>query len=168
LADRSELLSDAYSLAVDAHHGDRRRAETDIDHPLAVASLLQRAGFDEEVVAAALLHDVVEDTAVQLDEINRSFGEEICVLVREMTDNADIGEYSDRKAEHRSRVAGNPRAVAIYAADKLASTRALASGQAAPAEKLRHYSHTLRTLRARHPELPFLGELQAELGRLCR
>ncbi len=52
-----------------------------IEHPLAVALILDRSGFDESVVIAGLLHDLVEDTAVTLDQIRQSFGERVAGIV---------------------------------------------------------------------------------------
>src|SRR4028119_1370789 len=56
-----ELVTRAYEVACRAHHGPEREGDTDIEHPTAVARLLDGAGFGDEIVAAALLHDVVED-----------------------------------------------------------------------------------------------------------
>jgi GTP pyrophosphokinase len=162
----SDLLRSAYELARSAHHGPAREGETEIEHPVAVAELLHDAGFDEHVVAAALLHDVVEDTSLDLDAIAERFGTDIARLVAEMTENPRIRPYEERKAEHRSRVSRDRRAAAIYAADKLATTRGLESAHDVPPEKLQHYLQTLETLCEAHPDLPFLGELREELGSL--
>ena len=67
---------------------------------------------------------------------------------------------------HRERVGRDRRAAAIYAADKLASTRRLDSPRQVPDERLQHYVETLRMLCKQHPDLPFLGELSDELARL--
>jgi GTP diphosphokinase / guanosine-3',5'-bis(diphosphate) 3'-diphosphatase len=160
----SELLRSAYEVACTAHHGPAREGDTDITHPLAVAEVLHDNGFDEHVVAAALLHDVVEDTAVDLPAIAAPFGSDIAGLVDEMTEDESIESYPQRKAEHRRRVSKDRRAAAIYAADKLASTRSLLAGErdVAP-EKLEHYVETLRTMRETNPDLPFLDELGEEL-----
>jgi (p)ppGpp synthase/HD superfamily hydrolase len=163
----SELLSSAYRLAHSAHHGAARAGETDIDHPLAVAEVLHENGFEEPVVAAGLLHDVVEDTALDVQAIEKSFGPEVGRLVAEMTEDPGIESYEERKAEHRSRVAQDPRAAAIYAADKLANTRDLAGAGEVPREKLDHYLKTLRMLCERYPDLPFLPQLQEELRDLA-
>jgi (p)ppGpp synthase/HD superfamily hydrolase len=163
----SMLLSGAYELARSAHHGPTRRGDTDIDHPVAVAELLHEHGFEEEVVAAALLHDVVEDTTLDVDDVTMRFGSEVGRLVAEMTENSDIESYPQRKAEHRGRITCDPRAAAIYAADKLANTRSLRGRpEQVPAEKLEHYAATLRTLCETHSELPFLPELGEELEAL--
>jgi GTP diphosphokinase / guanosine-3',5'-bis(diphosphate) 3'-diphosphatase len=159
----SELLVDAYELACWAHEGDASQGDTEIGHPLAVAELLDAEGFDNQVVAAALLHDVVEDTAVDLDSISERFGPGISELVAEMTEDESIESYPQRKAEHRERVSRDRRAAAIYAADKLASARTLDAADA-PGEKLEHYRATLRKLREEHPDLPFLEELESELA----
>jgi (p)ppGpp synthase/HD superfamily hydrolase len=163
----SELLRGAWGLARFAHHGPRREGDTDIEHPVQVAELLARAGFDERVVAAALLHDVVEDTATEPAEIEGRFGPEVAALVREMTEDEGIEDYPKRKAEHRARVAADRSAAAIYAADKLASARSK-DGQAMPGDQLEHYVLTLRTLAETNPDLPFLDELRRELERLER
>jgi GTP diphosphokinase / guanosine-3',5'-bis(diphosphate) 3'-diphosphatase len=163
----SELLDSAYRLARSAHHGPAREGDTDIEHPLAVAELLHENGFDEEVVAAALLHDVVEDTALDVEEIRARCGPEVARLVAEMTEDESIEDYAERKAEHRSRISRDGRAAAIYAADKLAKARVVEDpGQLSP-EKLDHYRKTLEILCKRHPELPFLGPLREELDEIA-
>jgi hypothetical protein len=86
-------------------------------------------------------------------------------LVGEMTEDAGIASYEERKAEHRSRVSRDRQAAAIYAADKLAKARALAGAEAddIPRQKLDHYLRTLDMLCEQHPDLPFLAELREEL-----
>lgn len=163
-----ELVGRAYEHALQAHHGPAREADTDIDHPTAVARLLDGAGFGDEVVAAAFLHDVVEDTTEGIEEIRREFGEEVCGLVQAMTEDESIEPYEARKAEHRQRVLDAGAAPAsIYAADKLARVRSyLASGEEVDEQRLDHYWDTLKLFASRRPELPFLSELAAELPQL--
>lgn len=154
-------------MARSAHHGAPRRSDTDVDHPVAVAELLSEEGFDETVVAAALLHDTIEDTTLSLTEIGDRFGPDLAELVAEMTEDPRIERYPARKAEARSRVMRDRRAAAIYAADKLANTREmLAAHKDVPGEKLDHYIKTLRLLSDGRPDLPFLGELSEELAKL--
>src|SRR5262245_53441843 len=136
----SPLLEGAYRMALGAHHGPRRRGDTNIDHPVAVARILRGAGFGDEVVAAGLLHHVVEDTATSTDEIAERYGPEVGRLVAEMTEDERIERYEDRKAEHRDRVARDRSVAAIYAADKLATTRKYrAADQQPQPEQLAHY-----------------------------
>ena len=128
----SPLLQEAHRFAQAAHHGPANEGDTEIDHPEEVARLLYEADFSETVVAAALLHDVVEDTAIDLDEICRDFGSGIEALVGQMTENEGITSYEERKAEHRDRIAQDRRVAAIYAADKVANTRAIRDGDQEP------------------------------------
>jgi guanosine-3',5'-bis(diphosphate) 3'-pyrophosphohydrolase len=82
---RSELLGRAYRFAFAAHEGERSRGKTRIEHPTAVARLLVRQGADDQLVAAALLHDVLEDTTVTREELEREFGPDIAQLVAELS-----------------------------------------------------------------------------------
>jgi polyphosphate kinase len=164
---RTPLLAGALDFAASAHHGPRRAGGTDIDHPIAVARLLDEAGFDEAVVAAALLHDVVEDTKTDVDELRARFGDPVADLVATMTEDADIDTYEERKAEHRRRIREDGQgAAAIYAADKLATARTLA-GERIPARRLAHFRRTLDELSRARPELPFLGELRKALDHVA-
>ena len=166
-AEESPLLRGAYRFAMAAHHGPAREGDTEIDHPTRVACLLQECGFQEDVVAAGFLHDVVEDTRVEPDQIEQEFGSEIASLVREMTEDESIEPYQARKAEHRARIAADRRVAAIYAADKLANAKTFNEEQDNPDdEKLEHYCRTLDTLCSQQPDLPFLRALREELVRL--
>lgn len=162
---RSRLLQEAYEFALAAHHGPARRGDTDISHPVAVAELLQEQGCEEAVIAAALLHDVIEDTGRALGEIGERFGRDVCRLVQVMTEDATIESYGARKAEHRERVVGAGRdPAAIYAADKLAKIRMyVREGTAIPEAKFRHYRDTIELFTERRPDLPFIAEAAAEL-----
>ena len=161
---RSPLLDAAYRLAVELHHGPRRRGDTDIEHPLRVAALLDAHEFGDQVVAAALLHDVIEDTDTDIAEIAARFGPQIAELVAEMTEDEGIDAYPARKAEHRARVARDPQVAAIYAADKLANAETLnQSDEGGSTDQIQHYLHTLVLLEREQPDLPFLGPLRDEL-----
>lgn len=163
----SELLEDAYALAAEGHRALRKRGGDGLDHPLAVAKLLDDQGFHERIVAVGLLHDVVEDTEIGLDEVGERCGDEIRQLVESMTEDESISSYPERKAEHRARVSADRTAATIYATDKLARARELNTAGTAPEpERLEHYLETLRLLRRRFPDLPFLAELGPELERL--
>jgi len=164
----SPLLSGALELAREAHEGARNHGGAGLEHPRAVAGLLAENGFDESVVAAGLLHDVVEDSDTDLEEIGRRFGGDVGALVAAMTEDEGIGPYRERKAEHRERATRDRRVAAIYAADKLAKLRDADPQDPLPAHKLDHYRETLRALSARHPDAPFLRELREELDRLLK
>ena len=81
-----EMIRHAYDVAAAAHGDARRRSgEPYITHPLSVAALLVDMGMDSESVAAALLHDVVEDTGVPLSRLKNEFGEDVAHLVDGVT-----------------------------------------------------------------------------------
>ena len=81
-----EMLDKAYQLAARAHDGQfRRSGEPYICHPLHVAMLLVDLGMDTESLAAALMHDVVEDTSVTLDELESQFGADVAHMVDGVT-----------------------------------------------------------------------------------
>ena len=99
-ANRSELVRDALDTARDAHAGQIRNGSggaSYIEHPLAVAELLAEHGFADEMLAAALLHDVVEESDTGVAEIGARFGEPIGDLVDALTDDEAIEDYEQRK-----------------------------------------------------------------------
>lgn len=178
----SELVRDALATARDAHRGQIRNASGGMDyveHPIAVAELLAIGDWGEEVLAAALLHDVVEDSAVELEGIDKRFGSAVYDLVSALTDDEAIEPYEARKDEHRQRVrlAGRD-ALAIYAADKLTNVRALRhayvkQGEGVGSElkvplgtKIAVWQADLATLREVGSELPFTAALASELNGL--
>ncbi len=152
LVGRSPLLSDAYDLAHGAHEGQQRKdnGAPYLTHPLRVAQLVNEAGFDEEVVAAALLHDVVEDSEIDLAEIARRFGSRVAEIVSALTEDESIEDYEQRKAEHRDRVeAAGPEPVAVYTADKLSNLRDMRGLYAAIGERAAERFTAPLDLRAR-------------------
>lgn len=127
--ERSDLVREALATAQRAHAGQLRRGSDGrpfIDHPVAVAELLCGEHQGDEVIAAALLHDVVEKSETELDSVRERFGEVVAGLVGTMTEDESIPSYEDRKEEHRRRVADSePAARAIFAADKLTNVTML-------------------------------------------
>jgi GTP pyrophosphokinase len=94
LADR-ELIQRAYRVAEEAHRGQRRNSgEPYITHCIAVANILADLRVPPEVVAAGLLHDTVEDTAVTLQDIQRDFGDDIANLVNGVTKLTNLPRVS--------------------------------------------------------------------------
>src|SRR3954469_6212420 len=80
------ILERAYAAAEKAHDGQKRRSgEPYITHPLAVAQILAELGLGAKAVAAALLHDTVEDTEYSLDMVRHDFGDEVAMLVDGVT-----------------------------------------------------------------------------------
>jgi (p)ppGpp synthase/HD superfamily hydrolase len=149
----------ARSFAAEAY-GSRR----DLAHPTEVADLV--GSGDEELVAAAFLHDLVEDTDVDFEAIETEFGGRVAALVAAMTEDESIEDYGERKQEHRLRARDAGRDVALlFTADKLSNARRMRRGEKKPKpNKLEHYLRTLETMRAAYPDLPLLDELERELA----
>jgi (p)ppGpp synthase/HD superfamily hydrolase len=182
-AERSPLVRGALEKARAAHAGQVRNGSGGmpyVEHPITVAARLDELlEVDDEVLAAALLHDVVEDSETTLDELRELFGDRVAGLVGALTDDESIDAYRERKAEHRERVAAAPAdALAIYGADKLTNVITLRDAHAAegdavreefkvPVElKLEIWEADLELLREKAPELPFLDRLGEELSAL--
>src|SRR5262249_9255349 len=103
---------------------EARRPEA-AEHPLEVAALLVEAGAPADLIAAALLHDVVEDTGTSLSQVRARFGPRIAGIVAALTENAEIGDLAERKRALRDAVAADsPAAREVFAADKVARLRA--------------------------------------------
>jgi (p)ppGpp synthase/HD superfamily hydrolase len=126
-AEGSELLGAALELAAEAHRDQRRHdGSSYLRHPLQVCELLALAGADEQTLAAALLHDAVEDSALTIGEVISRFGLRVGELVAALTEDERIEEWPARKDALRHAVAeAGPDAAAIYAADKLSNLREL-------------------------------------------
>jgi guanosine-3',5'-bis(diphosphate) 3'-pyrophosphohydrolase len=181
-AERSQLVRDALRTAERAHAGQVRNGSGGmayIEHPRAVAELLAEHGYDEEALAAALLHDVVEDSEMTVGELRDLFGPRVAAMVAALSDDESIESYRDRKDEHRERVvdAGGD-ALAVYAADKLTNVSTLHRAHAVQGEevasefnmplelKLDVWGEDLAMLRQEAPDLPFLDRLEEELSAL--
>ena len=119
------LVLHAVVFATEKHRGQvRKDADSTpyIQHPIALASLLWEVGIhDAEVLAAAILHDTIEDTDATPDEIEREFGADVRRLVLEMTDDMSLPS-PQRKQKQVDRAATlSSRAKLIKIADKIAN-----------------------------------------------
>ncbi len=130
-ADR-ELVQKAYGRASEAHVGQHRvSGEEYVEHPLHVARILADLGLDAQTLAAALLHDTVEDTELTLEEVEAEFGSSVCRLVEGVTKLSRIEFRSDQQvqAENIRRMllamADDIRVVLIKLADRLHNMRTL-------------------------------------------
>ncbi|WP_406697567.1 HD domain-containing protein [Singulisphaera sp. Ch08] len=110
-----------------AHDGQFRKGEKIpyYEHVVGVAMILDRLGFDEAVVIAGLLHDVVEDTERTLDQVRERFGDEVAKVVEACSEIKTDGQgrkrpWIDRKRDHLEALASAPLEVkAVILADKL-------------------------------------------------
>ena len=122
----SALARSALDFATRSHASQRRDSDGApfIEHPLEVSRLLRDAGCSEELVAAGLLHDLVEDTDVTFADLTGRFGAGVAQLVRAVTDDAGIEAYRPRKQALRKQVrrAGSEAAL-LFAADKISKVR---------------------------------------------
>jgi (p)ppGpp synthase/HD superfamily hydrolase len=165
------LVRNAYRYAALCHAGQVKDSDGSpyVDHLVAVARLVEQAGYDDDVIAAALLHDVVEKADTTVDDVRTEFGDDVADLVAAMTEPEDIKSWSRRKRAHRERIArADPRARALFVADKAANAaslrRALERGEHPPRfkDKLGHYKATLAILGGD----PMARRLREELDRL--
>ncbi len=129
-----EWLRRVYETADHAHEGQHRASgESYIAHPLAVASILADLEMDRQTIAAALLHDVVEDTSVTSEQVAERFGEEIAQLVDGVTKLTRIPYQSKEDAQVENlrkmfmAMARDIRVIIIKLADRLHNMRTLAS-----------------------------------------
>lgn len=130
-AEDLELVKKAYEFALRAHEGQKRKSgEPYIIHPLAVAENLVELHLDTPTVAAALLHDVVEDTRYTLQDLRQKFGDEIAFLVEGVT-KLDKIRYkgTERSAESLRKmflaVAEDVRIVLLKLVDRLHNMKTL-------------------------------------------
>ena len=129
----SSLLDKAIEFAVRAHHNTERRGKgfPYIVHPMEAVSIVATMTADQELLAAAALHDVVEDTGVTLDDLRREFGDRVARLVEQESDKFVEGireedSWRDRKQAAIDRIAAaSPDAKMVALGDKLSNMRAI-------------------------------------------
>ncbi|MDD2956278.1 MAG: bifunctional (p)ppGpp synthetase/guanosine-3',5'-bis(diphosphate) 3'-pyrophosphohydrolase [Oscillospiraceae bacterium] len=134
-------IQEAYDLAKQAH-GEQKRVsgEPYITHPLEVAAILVSLGMDTETIMAALLHDVVEDTDITLEMVQKQFGQEVALLVDGVTKLGKIplSSREEQQAENVRKMllamAQDVRVVIIKLADRLHNMRTI---QCMPEQKRR-------------------------------
>ena len=137
----TDMIEKAYNLANDSHKGvGRRSGEPYICHPLAVARLVLDLGMDSESIAAALLHDVVEDTPTTLDDLTAQFGSEVAQMVDGVTKLTKIqfSNIEELQAENLRKMllamSRDVRVMIIKLCDRLHNMR---TGDAWPEQKRR-------------------------------
>src|SRR5262249_19544865 len=141
-----------------------------VEHPKAVAELLAEHGYGEQILAAALLHDVIEDSEITVEELEGLFGREVAQMVETLSDDESIESYRERKDEHRRRVAdADGDLLAVYASDKLANIATLRAAHAEHGDtvrgefntpldlKLDAWTEDVQMLSREAPSLPFLS-----------
>ena len=125
-----ELVIRAYEAARTAHEGQRRKTgEAYITHPVAVAGVVADLGLDDTSIAAALLHDAVEDTSVELVALSDEFGPEVAGIVDGVT-KLDRVRFASKQAQQAATlrkmlvaIANDPRVLMIKLSDRLHNMR---------------------------------------------
>ncbi len=165
----------AFGFAAARHAGQFREIDgvPFIVHPAEVGRLLQGDGQPDHVIAAGLLHDVLEKTATGARELELEFGTCVAQLVLAVSDDPSIVGYEERKRDLRGRVArSGSETLAVYAADKLAKVRELRllsarrAGQRKNEAKLDHYRASLEMLLCAAGHTGLVTCLEAELWRI--
>jgi (p)ppGpp synthase/HD superfamily hydrolase len=173
--ERSPLTRDALDFADQRHAGQTR----DIDdlpfvtHPVEVACLLHEAGYQDEVVAAGVLHDVLEDTDAERSDLESRFGRRVAELVEAVTDDPTIEDDAERKAALRRQVAdAGECAAVVFAADKVSKAREMrvrvsrGHSDSSDCDKFRHYEASLDMLADLIPGHELVEHLRTEVEAL--
>ncbi len=140
------IIERAYTVAEKAHRDQKRQSgEPYITHPVAVAQILADLGIGPKTLAAALLHDTVEDTGYALDELRAEFGDEVAMLVDGVTklDKVKYGESAQAETVRKMIVAMSKdiRVLVIKLADRLHNARTW--GFVAPEKAAKKATETL-------------------------
>ena len=158
------LILKALEFAAHKHRDQRRKdaqASPYINHPIALANVLVRDGgiTDPIAIAAALLHDTVEDTQTTLAELREIFGDKIAGIVEEVTDDKNLlkAERKRLQIEHAARLSRDAKLVKL--ADKICNVRDVAAQPPAKWDLTRRREYfewakdVVDRLRGTHPEL---------------
>ena len=166
-------LLKAIDFAAYKHRGQRRKSREAvpyINHPIGVARLLAEVGgvTDEDVLAAAVLHDTLEDTATTPEELEEAFGPVVLGLVAEVTDDKSLpkAERKRLQAAHASQLSTG--AALIKLADKIANVHDLshAPPEGWSSERIREYLDWAEEVVGKCPDVN--GPLQARFAEVVR
>jgi HD domain len=178
----SPLLVHAYALAESAHRAQRRATDGRpfLAHVTEVASFLHEAGFDDELIAAGLLHDAVERGTLTEEELRGEMSETVSTLVLTLSEDPTIEDFDERKAALRDQVAvAGGRALTVFAADKLSDILGLRRGIETFGESVNermetsvrgmagHYRESVELIESKRPGSAFSPALRVQLERLA-
>ncbi len=167
----TDTITESYRLAAGAHQGQLRRSgEPYITHPLAVAGIVARYGMDDVTIAAALLHDAVEDTVITLPELDERFGAEVTAIVDGVTKLERI-QFDSKEAQQAATMrkmlvamAKDLRVLVIKLADRLHNMRTIA---ALPAWKQERTAQETLDIYAPLAHRLGMQEIRQQLEDLC-
>ena len=118
----NEQIDKALSFAAKAHKDQFRKTDPllpYIYHPISVGFILLRAGFSDEVVAAGILHDVIEDCGVTAEQLEFEFGDKVTSLVTAVSENKEDSWEKRKKDYSETIMKSSPEVKAIAASDKI-------------------------------------------------
>lgn len=176
----SGRIERAIATAVDAHQGQTRKGDRQLPyivHPVTVALILSRYSDDEDTIIAGLLHDVLEDSRLGEEVIEREFGGKVLGMVKDVTEPALPGlSWETRKARYLRQLERAPRSSLLVAsADKIANLISMITAHstegdslwerfnAPPPQKLAFYRRVYEAVRAAWPTCPMLREFRNRL-----
>lgn len=124
------IIEKAMQVAAAAHKEQVRKSDGTpyIAHPFMVMMKLERHGFGEEVLAAALLHDTLEDTSVTEEMLRKEFGNEVADIVVAVTENKELKWHDRKKGYIESVRNGGDKVKAVSIADKIHNLESLLEG----------------------------------------
>jgi (p)ppGpp synthase/HD superfamily hydrolase len=178
-----DIVERALRVAVRQHAGQLRKGDGEpfITHPVAVALICARAGLSAETIAAALLHDVLEDTRMTGKELASDLGEggeEIARIVQDVTKAGGRLSWEEKSRRYLEHLRTAPlEALAVSAADKIHNLYALvlvyerdgdevrARFNSTLEQRVRTYEEVRDLVRERWPDCPLLSELDRRLER---
>ncbi|MBV9087748.1 MAG: bifunctional (p)ppGpp synthetase/guanosine-3',5'-bis(diphosphate) 3'-pyrophosphohydrolase [Acidobacteriaceae bacterium] len=169
--DDLEVIRKAYDYSLKYHTGQSRASgEPYLAHPLEVAMVLTEMKLDVTAIAAGLLHDLVEDTSVTVDDIRREFGEQVAHIVEGVTkiSKIDFATREERQAENVRKMVlamvDDIRVVLIKLADRLHNMRTL---EALPAERQANIARETLEIYAPIAHRLGMGKIRGELEDLA-
>ena len=139
IARTKEMIEEAIEVAAKAHAGQVRKASDVpyISHPFAVGILLAKAGCEDEVVAAGILHETVEDTDVTLDIIRERFGDKVASIVEGCSEPDKSASWENRKKHTLEYLRTAPWEIRLVScADKLHNARTILAAQEEMGDKV--------------------------------
>ncbi len=145
----TELLDRAIIFAVNAHHNTERRGKgfPYIVHPLEAMEIVATITSDQELLAAAVLHDTIEDTDITKEDILKNFGDRIATIVSDESDEMPEGMSEEESWHQRKQIAINRLASAsrdakiVAMGDKLSNMRAIARDYSIQGDELWNIFH---------------------------
>ena len=177
----TERTERAIAAALEAHQGQTRKGDGQLPyvvHPVTVGLILSRYTDDEDTIIAGLLHDVLEDTPMREEAIERDFGPKVLGIVKDVTEPDVPGRsWETRKDRYLRQLERAPRgALLVACADKIANLISMIAAHsrhgdglwerfiAPPAQKLGFYRQVYALVRAAWPTCPMLRELGNRLS----